>query len=164
MAVDEAIELARHVLEAAKARDWTIATAESCTGGLVAACLTEISGSSAVFEEGFVTYSNEAKHRTLDVPMHLIHEHGAVSREVAEAMAAGAVGNTGASIAVSITGIAGPNGGSDDKPVGLVWFGLCVNGLAPESDKQQFDGDRAAVRLAAVTHALILLRDRAIAR
>jgi nicotinamide-nucleotide amidase len=164
MATDAQHRLARQVIDAAKARDWRVATAESCTGGLVAACLTDVPGASAAFVEGFVTYANEAKHRTLDVPMHLIEAHGAVSAEVAEAMAAGAVAAGGADIAVAITGVAGPDGGTPDKPVGLVWFGLAVAGLAPESEKRRFDGDRAAIRSAAVDHALTLLRDRALAR
>lgn len=164
MATDRLHDLADQVITAAKNRDWRIATAESCTGGLLAGALTDIPGSSAVVEEGFVTYSNEAKHRTLDVPMKVIEDNGAVSSQVAEAMAAGAVAVTAADIAVSITGVAGPDGGTEDKPVGLVWFGICVSGLVPESHELNFEGDRKAVRQASVEHALTLLRDRALAR
>lgn len=164
MATDRLHALADQVITAARNRDWRIATAESCTGGLLAGALTAIPGSSAVVEEGFVTYSNDAKHRTLDVPMGEIERYGAVSSQVAEAMAAGAVAVTAADIAVSITGVAGPDGGTEDKPVGLVWFGICVSGLAPESHEKRFEGDRQAVREAAVEHALTLLRDRALAR
>ena len=121
---DESIILARRVLDACFARKLKIATAESCTGGLIAGALTEIAGSSDVFERGFVTYSNEAKHDLLDVPDQLLAEHGAVSAEVAEAMALGALEHSRAHFALSVTGIAGPDGGSADKPVGLVHFGL----------------------------------------
>jgi nicotinamide-nucleotide amidase len=121
---DENIILARRVLDACFARKLKIATAESCTGGLIAGALTDIAGSSNVFERGFVTYSNEAKHDLLDVPDQLLADHGAVSAEVAEAMAVGALAHSRAQLALSVTGIAGPDGGSADKPVGLVHFGL----------------------------------------
>ena len=121
---DENIILARRVLDACFARKLKIATAESCTGGLIAGALTDIAGSSNVFERGFVTYSNEAKHDLLDVPSRLLADHGAVSAEVAEAMALGALAHSRAQLALSVTGIAGPGGGSADKPVGLVHFGL----------------------------------------
>ena len=121
---DENIILARRVLDACFARKLKIATAESCTGGLIAGALTDIAGSSHVFERGFVTYSNEAKHDLLDVPDQLLADHGAVSAEVAEAMAVGALAHSRAQLALSVTGIAGPDGGSADKPVGLVHFGL----------------------------------------
>ena len=110
------------MLDACRARGLKIATAESCTGGLVAGALTEIAGSSDVVDRGFVTYSNEAKQQMLGVPAATIEKHGAVSRETAEAMARGALGNANADLVVSITGIAGPGGGSADKPVGLVHF------------------------------------------
>ncbi|MET0606454.1 MAG: CinA family protein [Beijerinckiaceae bacterium] len=115
-----ASDLARRTLDAARNRGLMIATAESCTGGLVAALLTEIPGSSAVFERGFVTYSNRAKEEMLGVSFDLIQQHGAVSAEVAHAMAAGALDRSAAQLAVAITGIAGPGGGSAEKPVGLV--------------------------------------------
>lgn len=121
---DEIPILARRVLDACFARKLKIATAESCTGGLIAGALTDIAGSSNVFERGFVTYSNEAKHDLLDVPSRLLADHGAVSAEVAEAMALGALAHSRAQLALSVTGIAGPGGGSADKPVGLVHFGL----------------------------------------
>jgi nicotinamide-nucleotide amidase len=121
---DEILILARRVLDACFARKLKIATAESCTGGLIAGALTEIAGSSNVFERGFVTYSNEAKQDLLGVPAELIAAHGAVSAEVAEAMALGALAHSRAELALSVTGIAGPDGGSAEKPVGLVHFGL----------------------------------------
>ena len=138
-----------------------IATAESCTGGMVAAALTDIAGSSDVVERGFVTYSNEAKTELIGVPADLIGRVGAVSAEVAQAMAEGALAHSHADMAVSITGIAGPGGGSPTKPVGLVWFGLARRGGGTKVEKRQFAGDRAAVRRQAVATALLLL-DRAL--
>lgn len=142
-------------------RGLKLATAESCTGGLVAACLTEIPGSSDVVERGFVTYSNEAKAELLDVPAALIAKVGAVSAEVAEAMASGAVARSRADVAVAITGVAGPGGGRVEKPVGLVHLGLCRRGRTASSERHVFPGDRAAVRLASLRRALDLLRDAA---
>ena len=135
------------------ARGWMLATAESCTGGLIAAACTDLSGSSQWFERGFVSYSNAAKTELLDVPAALIEAHGAVSEPVARAMAEGAVARSAAQVAVAVTGIAGPTGGSADKPVGTVWFGWCVQGQV-HSERMQFPGDRAAVRHATVRHAL----------
>lgn len=144
---------------ALKARSQMMATAESCTGGLIAAACTEISGSSEWFERGFVTYSNAAKSELLGVPAALIQEHGAVSEAVARAMAAGAVVNAHAHWSVAVTGIAGPTGGSADKPVGTVWFGWATpQGVFTEH--QRFDGDRSAVRRATVVHALAGLLQR----
>lgn len=140
-----------------RAAGWRLATAESCTGGLVAAALTEIAGSSDVVDRGFVTYSNAAKSDMLGVPAALIETHGAVSAEVARAMASGALARSAAQAAVSITGVAGPGGGSETKPVGTVWFGLAAQGTAPSAERMLFSGDRAAVRLASVRHALSLL-------
>ncbi len=135
-----------------------IATAESCTGGLVAALLTEVPGSSAVVDRGFVTYSNEAKADMLGVPMALIEANGAVSADVANAMAYGALRNANADIAVSITGIAGPGGGSVDKPVGLVHFACARTGHKPRHFEQRFDDKgRASIRRAALDFALNLL-------
>jgi nicotinamide-nucleotide amidase len=134
-----------------------IATAESCTGGMVAAALTDIAGSSDVVERGFVTYSNEAKTELLGVPADLIGRVGAVSAEVALAMAEGALAHSHADMAVSVTGIAGPGGGTPTKPVGLVWFGLAVRGDGTLVEKRNFAGDRAAVRREAVATALALL-------
>ena len=138
-----------------------LATAESCTGGLVAGALTDIPGSSDVVERGFVTYSNEAKNQMLGVPMDLIEQYGAVSEPVARAMAEGAVAHSDADVAVAITGVAGPGGGTAEKPVGLVHFATAEAGGETIADRQVFDGDRTAVREQAVLHALSLLRDRA---
>jgi nicotinamide-nucleotide amidase len=134
-------------------KGWMLATAESCTGGLIAAACTNLPGSSRWFERGFVSYSNEAKSELLDVAAALIAEHGAVSEVVARAMAFGAVRRSRARVSVAVTGIAGPDGGSEDKPVGTVWFGFMVDGSL-SSEVQRFDGNRAAVRGATVRHAL----------
>jgi nicotinamide-nucleotide amidase len=148
------------VLEAFRARGWKLATAESCTGGLVAGVLTDIAGSSAVVERGFVTYSNEAKTEMLGVPADLIETKGAVSEPVARAMAEGALARSRAHVAVSITGVAGPGGGSAAKPVGLVHFGLAVKGR-PTGHLERRYGDlgRAEIRDRAVEDALMLLAD-----
>jgi nicotinamide-nucleotide amidase len=150
---------AEAVLAACRAAGLRIATAESCTGGLVAATLTAIAGSSDVVERGFVTYSNAAKTELLDVPAGLIASVGAVSEAVARTMAEGALQHSAADLAVSVTGIAGPNGGSAEKPVGLVWFGLARRGVPARTRRRVFPGDRAAVRAAAVREALALLRE-----
>ena len=126
-------------------RGWMLATAESCTGGMIAAACTGLAGSSQWFERGFVTYSNAAKTEMLGVPAALIEVHGAVSEPVARAMALGAVAHSRAQVAVAVTGIAGPTGGTADKPVGTVWFGWNVNGTITTATRR-FDGDRAAVR------------------
>ena len=154
----ETLEQAARVLAALRARGWTLATAESCTGGLIAAALTHVPGSSDVVDCGFVTYSNEAKTEALGVQAALIGAHGAVSQAVAIAMAEGAVARSRASIAVSVTGVAGPGGGSADKPVGLVWFGLARRGHGASAVPQQFSGGRAAIRAQAVGYALSMLR------
>ncbi len=151
------LDQATAVLDACRARGLMLATAESCTGGLIAAALTAIAGSSDVVERGFVTYSNAAKTEMLGVPEALIAAEGAVSAPVARAMAAGALARSRASIAVSVTGVAGPGGGTEAKPVGLVWFGLAVRGGAVVSERRVFPGDRAAVRAATVAHALALI-------
>lgn len=147
------------LLQAARAAGLTVATAESCTGGMVAAALTDIAGSSDVFERGFVTYSNAAKTELLGVDPALTGPGGpgAVSEPVARAMAAGALRRSRADIAVSVTGIAGPGGGTAGKPVGLVHFGWTVRDGASGARRQVFPGDRAAVRAAATNHALALL-------
>jgi nicotinamide-nucleotide amidase len=131
-----------------------IATAESCTGGWVAKCLTDIAGSSQWFERGYVTYSNQAKVQSIGVADSVIATFGAVSRPTVEQMAAGALHASGADMAVAITGIAGPDGGSTDKPVGLVWFALAQRAAAPVAIEQKFAGDREAIRRAAVATAL----------
>lgn len=134
-------------------KHWLMASAESCTGGLIAGACTDLAGSSNWFERGFVTYSNEAKTGMLGVDAALIAQHGAVSEPVARAMAEGALVHSRAQVSVAVTGIAGPTGGSAAKPVGTVWFGWCVQGQVT-SEVRRFDGDRAAVRAAAVRHAL----------
>lgn len=154
---DDIEQLAAAVIAAASARGWTVATAESCTGGLVAGALTAVAGSSAVVDRGFVTYSNEAKSEMLGVPAELIEANGAVSEPVARAMAAGARVTAGVDLAVSITGIAGPGGGSAEKPVGLVHFG-CAGPDGVEHDVRRFgDIGREQVRLESVRVALALL-------
>ena len=145
------------LLELYRARGMRLATAESCTGGLIAAALTHAAGSSDVVDRGFVTYSNAAKTEMLGVPAALIEQHGAVSQPVAAAMAAGALARSLAGTAVSVTGVAGPGGGSVDKPVGLVWFGCQRRGGEARTEHRIFPGDRAAVRAATVAHALSLL-------
>ena len=147
------LKLAETALAEARAKGLHIVTAESCTGGLVAGVLTEIAGSSDVFERGFVTYSNKAKEEALGVPAATIHTHGAVSEPVAVAMAAGAAKLTGADVAVGVTGIAGPDGGSDAKPVGTVWFGFSVRG-ATDGQRVIFPGSRADIRGRAAQFAL----------
>jgi len=150
---DDTPHLCIQLADALRARGLMLATAESCTGGLIAGACTDLSGSSDWFERGFVTYSNAAKTELLGVPAALIDAHGAVSEPVARAMAEGAVAHSHARLSVAVTGVAGPTGGSADKPVGTVWFGWCVNG-STHSECQRFDGDRAAVRAATVRHAL----------
>ena len=130
-----------------------LATAESCTGGMIAAACTDLEGSSAWFERGFVTYSNEAKTQMLGVAPGLIKEHGAVSEEVVRAMAQGAIAHSRAQVAVAVTGVAGPAGGSIAKPVGTVWFGFATP-MDVVTEMRHFEGDRAVVRAATVQHAL----------
>ena len=142
-----------------RARGEMVATAESCTGGLIAAALTHVPGSSDVVDRGFVTYSNAAKTEMLGVPAPLIARVGAVSQEVAAAMAEGALLRSQAHVTVAVTGVAGPGGGSADKPVGLVWFGRAARGGPIVTTHRVFPGDRAAVRAQAVALAFVLLRD-----
>jgi nicotinamide-nucleotide amidase len=146
------------VLAVFRARGAMLATAESCTGGLIAAALTEIAGSSDVVDRGFVTYSNAAKTEMLGVAAGLIEAHGAVSEQVARAMAEGALQRSAAFAAVAVTGVAGPGGGSADKPVGTVWFGIARRDGAEHGERAVFAGDRAAVRRETVLRALVLLR------
>lgn len=154
-------DLAADVLAACRAAGLRVAAAESCTGGLTLGTLTEIPGSSDVVERGFVTYSNEAKTELLGVPAALIEAHGAVSEEVARAMADGALERSRADLAVSITGIAGP-GGSESKPEGRVCFGLAGRGIETATATVEFGAlGRRLVRRASVAHALGLLRDAA---
>ena len=138
------------------ARGHLLATAESCTGGLIAAACTELAGSSQWFERGFVSYSNAAKTELLGVEAALIDAHGAVSEPVARAMAEGALAHSQAQVSLAVTGIAGPSGGSADKPVGTVWFAWCVDGNT-HIETHCFAGDRASVRAATVQHALARL-------
>jgi nicotinamide-nucleotide amidase len=172
MAQLELIEMARALIDLCRAKKLTIATAESCTGGLVAATLTEIPGSSDVFDRGFVTYSNDAKQAMLGVPVDALATFGAVSRETAETMASGALARAGVDLAVSITGIAGPGGALPGKPVGLVHFaatsrggglmhhGLMHHGLMHQ-ERRFGDIGRTQVRLASVAVALAMLRELA---
>lgn len=149
---------ARALLAACQAAGVRIATAESCTGGLLAACLTAVPGSSAVVERGFVTYTNAAKNEMLGVPEALFATRGAVSAEVARAMAEGALAHSAATLAASITGIAGPGGATAEKPVGLVHIAAVRHAGATVGERHLFTGDRDAVRLAAVRAAIALLR------
>ena len=136
-----------------RTRGWKLATAESCTGGQIAACCTDVAGSSDWFDRGFVTYSNAAKTEMLGVDAALIAEHGAVSEQVARAMVQGAIQHSAAQVAVAVTGVAGPGGGSAAKPVGTVWLGWATP-AGVVTELQHFAGDRAAVRSATVQRAL----------
>jgi len=152
------LEAARRLLDDARARGLRIATAESCTGGLIVGLLTEIPGSSDVVERGFVTYSNEAKEDLLGVPSDLIHRHGAVSEQVCRSMAEGALKHSLAQLAVAVTGIAGPGGGTAAKPVGLVYLAaLRQDGEARIKELRLGDSGRGAIRLETVAEALKLL-------
>lgn len=157
---DDIEGLGRQVIEAAVALGLLVVTAESCTGGLVAGALTEIAGSSAAVDRGFVTYSNAAKIELLGVPAALIERHGAVSEAVAVAMAAGALERSRAQVSVSVTGIAGPGGGSADKPVGLVHFAAVGTAGSIHVERRFGDIGRAAVRQESVRQALRMLLDR----
>jgi nicotinamide-nucleotide amidase len=157
----ETLTLAQSVLDACRARNWRLATAESCTGGLVVAALTAIAGSSEVVERGFVTYSNAAKSELLGVPREIIAAHGAVSSETAAAMAQGAVARAPVDLAISVTGIAGPGGATPTKPVGLVLFGLAWRDGSCRTERHVFPGDRSAMRQAALEAALRLLDQEA---
>jgi nicotinamide-nucleotide amidase len=160
MADRETEAAATALLDLCKARKLMVATAESCTGGLVAGALTDIAGSSAVVDRGFVTYTNEAKHQMLGVPNETLRRHGAVSRETAEAMVRGALGHADADLAVSITGIAGPGGGTADKPVGLVHFAAASRGGSLIHRERRFgDIGRGEVRRRSVLQALSMLTE-----
>jgi nicotinamide-nucleotide amidase len=162
MADAETTAAAIALLDLCKAKRLMVATAESCTGGLVVGALTEIAGSSAVVDRGFVTYTNEAKHQMLGVPTDTLTKFGAVSRDTAEAMVRGALGHASADLAVSITGIAGPGGGSADKPVGLVHFAAGSRGGALIHHERRFgDIGRAEVRRRSVLEALAMLTELA---
>ena len=150
-------DLASSVLETYRRAKLKLATAESCTGGMVAAALTDIAGSSDVVERGFVTYSNEAKTELLGVPVVTIAAHGAVSAQVASAMAQGTLAHAPVDVAVSVTGIAGPGGATTGKPVGLVYFAVARKGGDCRVERHNYQGERAAIRGAATERALELL-------
>jgi nicotinamide-nucleotide amidase len=152
---DHAAALAQACLAAKK----TIATVESCTGGMVAAACTDLAGSSAWFERGWVTYSNEAKIDCVGVTMETLRDHGAVSEPTAREMAVGGLVHSRADVCVAITGIAGPSGGTPEKPVGMVCFAVAQRGQGVRAETQAFSGDRAAVRQQAAARALQLLRE-----
>lgn len=145
--------LVAQLAPALQGRHWRLSTAESCTGGLIAAACTELAGSSAWFDRGFVTYSNEAKTELLGVDETLIAHHGAVSEAVVRAMAQGALEHAHADVAIAVTGVAGPGGGSASKPVGTVWLGWATP-MGVVTERQHFSGDRHAVRQATVQRAL----------
>lgn len=153
------MSLADRVFNRLKEKNLTLTTAESCTGGQIAASITDIAGSSAVFDRGFVTYSNMAKTDMLAVDPDLIDRFGAVSPEVAQAMAQGAIDNSYADIAVSVTGIAGPSGGSDEKPIGLIIFGIVKKGNSPQTFIKNFTGNRAEIRMQSREYGLQLILD-----
>lgn len=150
---------AAQLLDLYRTKHLRIVTAESCTGGMIAAAITDVAGSSDVFERGFVTYSNEAKTEQVGVPADLIAHHGAVSVHVAREMAVGALKHSRADVAVAVTGIAGPGGGSEAKPVGLVYLAVARRGSDPAIERHQFHGDRAAIRQATVERALEMLTE-----
>lgn len=153
--MSDTAHLARQVLAACEARGIMLATAESCTGGMIIAALTDIAGSSSVVDRGFVTYSNDAKREMLGVSRETLDTFGAVSAETAAEMAAGALKNSRAGLALAVTGIAGPDGGSAEKPVGLVWFGVAVKGKPVRTEKQVFRNlGRDHIRRETVRHAL----------
>lgn len=151
--MDDIIELAARVGRTLQARGLMLATAESCTGGGVAQAITEIAGSSEWFDRGFITYSNDSKTEVLDIPAALIVQHGAVSEQVAEAMAEGALANSNAHVTLSTTGIAGPGGAVPGKPVGTICLGWCMHGMTC-TERLVLAGDRQAVRNQTVAHAL----------
>lgn len=158
--MNETERLAKMLVRRAQEVGMMVTCAESCTGGMVSAALTDIAGASAMFERSFVTYSNDAKMELLGVQSATLETHGAVSAETAIEMAAGALANvTQASLAVAITGIAGPGGGSVEKPVGLVYFGRAITGADSHSWRHVFEGDRKAIRQQATARALALMLD-----
>jgi nicotinamide-nucleotide amidase len=152
------LKLAEEILEKLRHNHLKIATAESCTGGLVAGCFTSIAGSADVLERGWVTYSNLAKTEELGVPAALLNQFGAVSAETAAGMVEGIFAHAPVQVAFSVTGIAGPGGEQPGKPVGLVWFGVGVRGHKPETEKVIFSGDRNEIRMAAVAHGLQMIQ------
>lgn len=157
----DTLVLAEAVLAACRARSWHLATAESCTGGLVAAALTAVAESSDVVERSFVAYSNAAKIELLGVAADTIAAHGAVSAQTAAAMARGAIAYAPVDLAVSVTGVAGPGGGTPQKPVGLIYIGIARKDGGARVERRTFPGDRTQIRDAALALALELLRDEA---
>jgi nicotinamide-nucleotide amidase len=153
--------LAAKLVFLCRTKKLTVATAESCTGGMIAAAITSVPGSSAVLDRGFVTYSNAAKTEMLGVPATMIDSVGAVSEAVARHMAQGAKQRAGVDLAVSVTGVAGPDGGSPEKPVGTVWFGLATAGGQVFTHHRLFPGNRQAIRMASTLFALQLLSEEA---
>ena len=158
MLPDATLKDAESLLAECRSKGVMLATAESCTGGLIVAALTAIAGSSDVVDRGFVTYSNDSKTEMIGVPVPLIETHGAVSEEVARAMAEATLIRSRAAIAVSVTGVAGPAGGSAEKPVGLVCFGLARTGQPVLTERHVFPGDRTAIRAASVVRAFAMIR------
>ena len=161
MVGQDTLDEAAALLDLLRARGLTVATAESCTGGLIAAALTSVAGSSDVVACGFVSYSNTAKTTMLGIPEELITAHGAVSEAVALRMTEGALQRSEADVAVAVTGIAGPGGGSAEKPVGLVWFGAARRGSPAWAEREVFPGNRTAIREATVRRAFQILRQLA---
>jgi len=159
MLTDEIVELAAATGRDLQSQGLTLAVAESCTGGLIAAAITASAGSSAWFERGFVTYSNAAKQEMLGIEGALLEEHGAVSETVAVAMAAGVLTHSRADVTLAVTGIAGPGGGSEEKPVGTVWLAWAGAGRSVVTRRERFEGDREAVRRQSVAAALEGLRE-----
>ncbi len=155
---DASLGLARTIIDRCMAKRLTLATAESCTGGLIMACLTEIPGSSAVVDRGFITYSNQAKQDLLGVSADMLAAHGAVSAEVATAMATRARARAGVDLAVAVTGIAGPGGGTAEKPVGLVYLAL-ASGERVQTVREIFPGDRQSVRQATLDRAFVMIEE-----
>jgi len=159
---EDIVKAARDLLDICRRKNLLVATAESCTAGLVAGTLTEVPGTSSILDRGFITYSNEAKHEMLGVSRDLLAKHGAVSREVAEAMASGVLGRSRVHLAVSVTGVAGPDGGTAAKPVGLVHFATATrSGKLIHAEKRYGDIGRAAVRKHSVLQAFRMLHDMA---
>jgi len=155
---DDIVAAGERLLEICRRKKLTIATAESCTGGLVAGMLTEIPGVSGMLDRGFITYSNQAKQEMLGVPAATLEAHGAVSRETAEAMAKGALAHAPVDLAVSVTGVAGPDGGSDEKPVGLVHFAAASrSGQLNHVERRFGDPGRAEIRKRSVLQAIVML-------
>lgn len=162
MMFDDALtDNAKSFLSLCRSKKIQITTAESCTGGLISALLTSVAGSSDVFERGFTTYTNEAKFACLGVPRDLIEQYGAVSAAVAKAMAKGALSHSLGTLSVSVTGVAGPGGGTATKPVGLVFIGSCLEGREAIAQKHLFHGDRSSVRAQSVKCGMALLLSQA---